>query len=85
MGNGVNINVWSDNWLPRDFMLRPITPDLDDIGSLSVNSLMKSLTGCFGRKMPGLLSKHGVRICGCGTILPTDFIRFAVPTILLES
>jgi hypothetical protein len=26
VGDGSNINIWSDNWLPRDDAMRPITP-----------------------------------------------------------
>lgn len=40
IGIGTSIDVWHDNWLPRDYALRPFTPDLYNLGPLSVASLI---------------------------------------------
>lgn len=31
VGNGENIDMWCDNWIPRDRNLKPITPNLYDL------------------------------------------------------
>lgn len=38
--NGMNIDVWKDNWLPRNRALRPFTPDLYNLSPFSVASLI---------------------------------------------
>lgn len=45
VGSGQNNNIWSDNWLPREFGFRPFTPDLYDFGPLYVSSLIDQSCG----------------------------------------
>lgn len=40
MGNGESIDMWSDNWLPRDNLLRVITPDIHKWGPIAVSCLI---------------------------------------------
>lgn len=47
VGNGKDINVWNDNWLPRDYALRPFTPDLYQIRLIYVASLIDQNNGCW--------------------------------------
>lgn len=45
VGTGENIRIWVDNWIPRDYGLRPYTPDLYDLGEVTVANLIDHETG----------------------------------------
>lgn len=47
VGNGENIGVWVDNWIPRTSIMRPITPDLLELGDISVSMLIDSTVGAW--------------------------------------
>lgn len=32
IGNGVDVSIWKDNWIPRYSAFKPITPDLYALG-----------------------------------------------------
>lgn len=42
IGGGEGVQIWKDNWLPRDHSLRPITPDLYDLGDITMVNLLTS-------------------------------------------
>lgn len=42
IGNGDSVDIWHDNWIPRDYLLKLITPDMYDLGSTSVSSLISN-------------------------------------------
>ena len=41
IGSGSGTRIWEDNWLPRDYKLRPICPILTTRHNLSQNSLIQ--------------------------------------------
>lgn len=48
IGSGDNTNIWADNWLSRDFKLRPIYPRSDEPPVL-VSELINASTGTWDR------------------------------------
>lgn len=42
VGNGTNIDLWHDGWIPRDSCFTPITPNLRQMCNLQVNSIINS-------------------------------------------
>lgn len=40
IGNGSQVRVWTDNWIPQENCRMPFTPDLYDIGDVSVNNFI---------------------------------------------
>lgn len=45
VGSGDNIDVWKDNWIPRDFQFKPRTPNLINLMNLNVADL-RNEEGC---------------------------------------
>lgn len=56
MGNGKDINVWQDNWLPRDYALRSFPHDLYNIGTMYVASLIDQNSDNWDRNVISTLS-----------------------------
>lgn len=54
IGNGVDTHIWLDNWLPRDFKLRPICPRSSDPPT-RVSDLIDPTTRTWNRQ---LLEEH---------------------------
>lgn len=40
VGNGQNIQVWTDSWIPRDGCLTPVTPNFQQLNNLRVADLL---------------------------------------------
>ena len=44
VGDGQNINVWNDPWLPRPWGFKPITLKIEDLEDLEVSGLIDRQT-----------------------------------------
>lgn len=40
MGDGTNIHIWDDLWIPREYVAKPITPNLQGRIDCAVSSLI---------------------------------------------
>lgn len=61
------VDPWMDNWIPRDYLLRPITLNIHELGLVVVSCLINTTTnlgmrifydGCCGRRMLTLFDSH---------------------------
>lgn len=46
VGNGENINIWQDSWIPITSCMQLITHNLLDLGSSLVSVLINDVDGC---------------------------------------
>lgn len=51
VGNGKNIHVWVDNWIPRIPYMRPIMPDIMELGSFPVSMLISHSNGTWDEQV----------------------------------
>lgn len=51
IGSGEGVRIWEDNWLPRDYNLRPITPDLYELGDITVSNLLNTSLGTWDNSL----------------------------------
>lgn len=40
IGYGTQVRIWQDNWLPRDYALKPFSPNLCSLGDATVSNLL---------------------------------------------
>lgn len=40
IGDGKNVSVWGDDWIHRDICRKPFTPDLYELGDISVSNFL---------------------------------------------
>lgn len=51
IGSGLDVDIWRDNWIPRDYLLRPITPDICEMGNIQVVALIDNVTNTWDLDM----------------------------------